>query len=216
MPHCLHGRGGFEEVKAFIEDALRGMGRRVKPSGGGRIVSYKISVFSKITLIYYWSDGSFQVCGPRDILEALRKRAVADPRISFYEPVESVGVAVKVPDEITSLLMRRQWLSYMLWRCRVDLVAAFAAAPVAYFIISMYNPLPEALIATLLFTVFFILAPKTYRYDGKLRLYHVLRCPSYRWELGRVDNILENRLRSLPPDSPYREIIAMQLRGRRR
>ncbi len=107
---CIHGEGPREQVENLIMKTLEEQGKKYKVKEYGRIKVYKTGLFRKIVLIYNYSDSTFQICGEKQVLEAIKNnRILYTSNIRIINHIPKTKKTINIESEKAfNLLVERQ------------------------------------------------------------------------------------------------------------
>ena len=210
---CIHGEGPREQVVNLIEKTLEEQGKNYKIKEYGRIKIYKTGLFRKIILIYNYSDSTFQICGEKQVLEAIKKnRILYSTKINITERIIRTTKTTDAGSEKAyNLLIERQEAIEKLRYCKTRNIATITILilllPILY--IKSSDPL-TAPIAILILLPIIIFTPIPARISEKTVLINTFTCIKLRREINEIDRKLLELMKKTR-DENIKKIIAIQL-----
>ncbi|RLG89437.1 MAG: hypothetical protein DRO16_04015, partial [Thermoprotei archaeon] len=192
---------------------LEEQGKNYKVKEYGRIKIYKTGLFRKIILIYNYSDSTFQICGNKHILEAIKKnRILYSTKINITEHItRTIKTTDTGSEKAYNLLIERQEAIEKLRYCKTRNIATITILilllPILY--IKSSDPL-TAPIAILILLPIIIFTPIPARISEKTVLINTFTCIKLRREINEIDRKLLELMKKTR-DENIKKIIAIQL-----
>ncbi|MCD6301578.1 MAG: hypothetical protein J7L82_05860, partial [Staphylothermus sp.] len=204
-----------EEAEKLIEKTLEAQGIKYSTKQYGRIKIYKTGLFKKITLIYNYSDSTFQICGNKNILETIKKnRILYTTKVSIYEQlIKPIETRDTISEKAFNLLIKRQETIEKLRYCRTKKRIAIGLAIFITLLLwtKYYDPfLTLTIIAIILLII--ILTPAMPRIHGKTTIFGSHTCIKLGKELRKIENELL-QLTETCTDENMKKIILLQLQS---
>ena len=214
---CIYGEGPREQIEKLIEKTLQEQGKNYKIEEHGRIKIYKTGLFRKIIFVYNYSDSTFQICGEKQVLEAIKNNRIlytSKVKITKYMPRTKRTTNIE-SEKTFNLLVERQEIIEKLRYCRTRNIATIIIMslllPIYY--IETRDPLTTLAIILILLPILLI-TPIITRVNGKLAIINTFTCIKLRKEKTEIDESL-SKLMNRINDENIKKIIALQLSSNR-
>jgi len=210
---CIHGEGPREQVVNLIEKTLEEQGKNYKIKEYGRIKIYKTGLFRTIILIYNYSDSTFQICGEKQVLEAIKKnRILYSAKINITEHITRTTKTTDTGSEKAyNLLIERQEAIEKLRYCKTRNIATVIIPAILLPILYIKSSDPFiALIAILILLPIIMFTPILARINEKTVLINTFTCIKLRKEINEIDRKLLELMKKIRNEN-IKKIMAIQL-----
>lgn len=211
---CFWGFGEFEDVKNTVSEFLEKRGYRVKVVESGRFVEYKSRFKTLLSLVYYYSDHSFRICGKDKVVEELKEyiRVYArDLRLQEAIPVVSEKGIIDPVDRINDLLRKRDELikKYRYSRATIYLIFFGVLIITAIGLIAQAS-LEKIVGVVTVFVLVMLFMPMMSRF---IEVHYVpIFYHRYKREIAEVEEEIKKLIPYLPRDHPLRDKVKVELK----